>query len=168
MTLSSTSMSSTSRRPDAHRRSVIAGGPTAHAGLNDQRPSVNAQVMPLRRASPKHDISSWALRVSNPRPSPCKGEEDPQVRSLSRANACHRSAFLYLGVLPSCYARCYAEPLTEGETRASKSSISTTRALAPIPSHSRRASCSEARPSSASPSARRQRPSPCKAPARSG
>ena len=51
----------------------------------------------------------WALRVSNPRPSPCKGEEEVLVRGLSRDFACHRSALVYLGVLLSCYAKCYAE-----------------------------------------------------------
>ena len=49
-------------------------------------------------------ISRWALRVSNPRPSPCKGEANLQVSALSRCFACHSSALVYLGVLPSCYA----------------------------------------------------------------
>jgi hypothetical protein len=55
----------------------------------------------------------WALRVSNPRPSPCKGEEELLVRGLSRHFACHRSALVYHRVTLSCYAKCYASTTTE-------------------------------------------------------
>jgi hypothetical protein len=60
----------------------------------------------------------WALRVSNPRPSPCKGEQNLQVRGLSRHFACHGSALVYLGVTLSCYAKCYAVcPRRSGRVR---------------------------------------------------
>ena len=49
-------------------------------------------------------LSLWALRVSNPRPSPCKGEKDAQVRALTCPNGVHWSTAEYLGVLPACYA----------------------------------------------------------------
>ena len=52
------------------------------------------------RVPPAHDtdlwaewligLSRWALRGSNPRPSPCKGEEEVLVRGLSCGFACHR------------------------------------------------------------------------------
>jgi hypothetical protein len=35
---------------------------------------------------------------------PCKGEEEVLVRGLSRHSGCHWGAFVYLGVLLSCYA----------------------------------------------------------------
>ena len=46
----------------------------------------------------------WALRVSNPRPSPCKGEEEVLVRGLSRTNECHKRPSQSLGVEPARYA----------------------------------------------------------------
>ncbi len=52
---------------------------------------------------------AWALRVSNPRPSPCKGETNMQVRALSCGNVVSLSTVEYLGVPLRCYAMCYAE-----------------------------------------------------------
>ena len=46
----------------------------------------------------------WALRDSNPRPSPCKGERKPQVRALSRGNAVSLGTAEYLGVPSDRYA----------------------------------------------------------------
>ena len=39
-----------------------------------------------------------------PRPSPCKGEKDPQVRALTCGNGVRWSAAEYLGVPSACYA----------------------------------------------------------------
>ena len=49
-------------------------------------------------------VSLVGAEGPNPRPSPCKGEEEVLVRGLSRDFGCHRSASVYLGVTPSCYA----------------------------------------------------------------
>jgi hypothetical protein len=57
------------------------------------------------------EIPRWALRVSNPQPSPCKGEEEMLVRGLSSSNGCHRIALVYLGVLLRCYAGVMQEDL---------------------------------------------------------
>ena len=43
----------------------------------------------------------WALRVSNPRPSPCKGEPNVLVRGLSSENDVPVSPSQYLGVEPA-------------------------------------------------------------------
>ena len=57
-----------------------------------------------RHSAAELQVSRWALRGSNPQPSPCKGEEEVLVRGLSRDFGCHRSALVYLGVTLSCYA----------------------------------------------------------------
>src|SRR5688572_3720192 len=46
----------------------------------------------------------WALRESNPRPSPCKGEKEVLVRALSRENVLPLSTAEYLGVPSACHA----------------------------------------------------------------
>ena len=46
----------------------------------------------------------WALRVSNPRPSPCKGEEEVLVSGLTCGFGCRLSACEYVGVHLRCYA----------------------------------------------------------------
>ncbi len=43
---------------------------------------------------------AWALRVSNPRPSPCKGEPNALVRGLSSENGVPVGPSRYLGVEP--------------------------------------------------------------------
>ena len=47
------------------------------------------------------EIWWWALRVSNPRPSPCKGEPNVQVRGLSSWNGVPVGAAPYLAVEPA-------------------------------------------------------------------
>jgi hypothetical protein len=56
-------------------------------------------------------FTSWALRVSNPRPSPCKGEKDAQVRALTCRIAVPWSTAEYLGVPSACYAGVMRSPL---------------------------------------------------------
>ncbi len=46
----------------------------------------------------------WALRDSNPRPSPCKGDTNVQVRALSSGSGVPLSTSEYLGVPSACYA----------------------------------------------------------------
>jgi hypothetical protein len=50
----------------------------------------------------------WALRGSNPRPSPCKGGTSVLVRELSRRFDVPLTTCQYLAVPLPCYARCYA------------------------------------------------------------
>jgi hypothetical protein len=64
-----------------------------------------------------NDPSCVGAEGLEPRPSPCKGEAKVLVGGLSSAFVCHRSALVYLGVLPSCYARCYAIPGQENAPR---------------------------------------------------
>jgi hypothetical protein len=49
-------------------------------------------------------VDPWALRDSNPRPSPCKGEMNMQVKDLSRRFQVDPGTCPYLGVPVSCYA----------------------------------------------------------------
>src|SRR3954451_21916730 len=53
-------------------------------------------------------LSRWALRGSNPRPSPCMGETKPQARALTTDSRVPVSTPQYLGVPLRCYARSYA------------------------------------------------------------
>ena len=54
------------------------------------------------------DLFWWALRGSNPRPSPCKGGTNTQVRALCGSDRVPVSTPQYLGVPLRCYAKCYA------------------------------------------------------------
>jgi hypothetical protein len=49
-------------------------------------------------------VYRWAMRNSNPRPSPCKGEENMQVRELTSESAVPSGPSPYLRVPSSCYA----------------------------------------------------------------
>jgi len=49
-------------------------------------------------------ISAVGAEGLNPRPSPCKGEKNLQVRALNSRNALPLSTAEYLGVRLSCYA----------------------------------------------------------------
>jgi hypothetical protein len=94
------------RRPPSRPQPLHSG--SSSVGSSPPAPMV-ARWVPVREAGPSGlGLSEWALRVSNLRPSPRKGEEEVLVRGWSREVGCHRSAFVYLGVLLSRYAKCYA------------------------------------------------------------
>ena len=58
----------------------------------------------------------WALRGSNPRPSPCKGGMKSQVRGLTDLLGVPVSTPQYLSVPLRCYAKCYASSSCKRET----------------------------------------------------
>jgi hypothetical protein len=57
-------------------------------------------------------LPRWALRISNPRPSPCKGEEEVLVRSLTCASACRLSTSEYRRCHSELLRGCHAESLS--------------------------------------------------------
>ena len=66
------------------------------------------------------EFTSWALRDSNPRPSPCKGETDLLVRALSCGNALPLSTSEYLRVRSSRYADVMRRPEVDAAIRGPK------------------------------------------------
>ena len=64
----------------------------------------------------------WALRVSNPRPSPCKGEEEVLVRGLTCGFGCRLSTSEYV----RCHLSCYADVMRGALRRAPRAGSSVT------------------------------------------